>query len=516
MQSSILSRLVGVRKSALWIMAVALALVITEVTVVVMQLLLAGEVTSDYLLTGMVASLVAASVVTGVTIYFVEHLVKLDSEGKQLHAAMEAMARSHNVLQSVIETIPMRVFWKDRDSRYLGCNTAFAIDGGELGPDAVVGKADDQLTWREQADLYRRDDQRVMDSAVPMLQFEELQTTPQGQKIWLRTSKVPLMDSMGAVTGLLGVYDDITQRKAEQDDIRIAATAFESQEGMVIVAASGRILRVNQAFTRITGYTAAEAMGRSLSILKSGLQPPHFYVEMWKCIANDGHWAGEIFNRRKNGEIYPQSLTITAVSDDAGVVTHYVGTMMDITDRKAVEYKVQHLAHHDALTDLPNRMLLTDRLHQAMAQARRDKATLALLYLDLDRFKPVNDTLGHDVGDALLTDVAGRLTDCVARESDTVSRVGGDEFVVLLAPMDDERDATLVAGKILQALSRPYMVQGHTLHISCSIGIALFPGHGTDANALMKNADSAMYQAKSAGRSCVRLYEPPLSAPASN
>lgn len=622
----LVKRLTGVSRWLLWLMSVALALVITELTVAVVQWSQIGVVTSDYLVTGMVASLVAASVVTGIILYFLDHAVHLGQENELLSAiiatcpipmmvndeaqqvimlnpefvrvfgytqgdipnleawwlnaypdpqyrqwamktrcqrmatasgtfdplevkirckngvtrtamasathmsigggsaqmvvlqdvteraaTMEALAQSHTLLQSIVENIPVRVFWKDRSSRYLGCNTPFAIDGGEISPEEIIGKMDDQLTWRDQAAAYQRDDRDVMETAVAKLGFEEPQTTPDGRQIWLRTSKVPLQDGKGAVVGMLGVYEDITRYRAEQDYIRIAATAFETQEGMVIVAAGGNILRVNQAFCRITGFAAAEAVGKTLSILKSGVHDQSFYEEMWACIGRDGSWAGEIFNRRKSGEIYPQWLNITAVKDDAGTVTHYIGTMMDITDRKAVESKVQHLAHHDALTDLPNRMLLTDRLHQAIAQARRDKAAVALLYLDLDRFKPVNDNLGHDVGDALLKLVASRLSACVARESDTVSRVGGDEFVVLLAQLENESEVTIVASKILNALGQPFVVDGHVLDISCSVGIALFPAHGTDGTVLMKNADSAMYEAKTAGRSCFRIYTPPLA-----
>lgn len=411
-------------------------------------------------------------------------------------------------LSAIIETIPMRVFWKDRNSRYLGCNTAFARDCGELGPEGVIGKTDEQLTWRDHAEQYRSDDREVMESAIPKLAYEEFLTTPDGGIVCLRKSKLPLAQGDGHVVGVLGVYEDITGRKAAQEDLRIAATAFESQVGMVIVSVDGHMVRVNQAFSRITGFSSQEAVGQTLSLLKSQVQTAAFYESMWRRIAQEGTWQGEIINRRKGGAMYAQWLTITAVKDDGGTVTHYVGTMLDITDRKAIETRVQHLAHHDPLTDLPNRILLTDRLQQALAQARRERAALALIYLDLDRFKPVNDSLGHDVGDALLKEVALRLRSCVSRESDTVSRIGGDEFVLLLAQIESEADAAQVAQTILQALTRPYQLDGHTLEISCSIGIAMYPTHGTDAKTLMKHADNAMYQAKNAGRSCHRFYEP--------
>lgn len=419
---------------------------------------------------------------------------------------MRALDESRSVLQSVIETIPMRVFWKNRESSYLGCNTAFARDAGQESPDDIVGKTDDQLSWNASAERLTLEDREVMESGQPRLEVEEPLVLQNDQVVWLRKSKVPLHNPLAGSVGLVGVYEDITERKAAEADLRIAATAFESQEGIVIVAASGTILRVNKAFTRITGFPAHEAVGKTLSLLKSGLHGAGFYSSMWQRIRRDGHWEGEIQNRRKSGETYTQWLTITAVSANGGEVTHYVGTMLDITDRKNMERQVHHLAHHDALTDLPNRVLLTDRLNQALAQARREKAMVGLLYLDLDRFKPVNDMLGHEVGDRLLTQVAGRLRNCVSRTTDTVSRIGGDEFVVLLAHLEKASDAVAVAQRILDALNQAFVVDPHTIEISTSIGIALYPEHGVDAMALMKHADQAMYQAKGLGGSRC-LYE---------
>ncbi len=264
--------------------------------------------------------------------------------------------------------------------------------------------------------------------------------------------------------------------------------------------------KINQSFTRITGYTEQEAVGKKMNLLSSGVQDSYFYSEMWKSINNTGNWQGEIWNRRKNGEIYPQWLTITAVKNKDEIVTHYVGTMLDITARKAIERKVQHLAHHDALTDLPNRTLLTDRLNQALAHVRREDTMLALMFIDLDKFKPVNDLLGHDIGDLLLKEVAERLLSCVKRESDTVSRIGGDEFVVLLARIENEGDVEIIAKNILGAVSQPFNIHNHSIDISSSIGIALYPKHGNDAISLMKSADNAMYQAKSSGRNCFVFF----------
>lgn len=277
---------------------------------------------------------------------------------------------------------------------------------------------------------------------------------------------------------------------------------------MVITDAATVILKVNKSFSEITGYIAEEVVGRKIKLLKSGMDTRHdadFYTQMRDSNQREGSWQGEIWNRRKNGKVFPEWLTITAVKSAGGDVSHYVVAMRDITARKTVEDHLHHLAHHDALTDLPNRTLLTDRLHQAMAQARRDRTLLVLLYLDLDKFKPVNDSFGHDIGDLLLKDVAARLLACVRRESDTVSRLGGDEFVVLLAQLEQPAAAALVAESILQVLGQAFLIQDRALDISCSVGIAVYPRDGADTATLMKHA-SAMYQAKCAGRDCFRFY----------
>jgi len=303
---------------------------------------------------------------------------------------------------------------------------------------------------------------------------------------------------------------DITDRKKIDAELRIAATAFESQEGMIITDANSKILKINHSFTRITGFSSEEALGQKMTLLKSGVHDATFYSAMWDSIKSTGSWQGEIWNRRKNGAIYPEWLTITAVKDANEIVTHYVGTMIDITARKAIEARVHHLAHYDVLTDLPNRALLTDRLHQALAQVRREKTKLALLFLDLDKFKPVNDSLGHEIGDLLLQEVAVRLKHCVKRESDTVSRIGGDEFVIILSHIEAELDATTVAEHIIKAISRPFNINQHMINISISIGIAIYPTNGTDVNTLMKIADNAMYQAKQAGGACLSFYKPDI------
>ncbi len=313
-----------------------------------------------------------------------------------------------------------------------------------------------------------------------------------------------------------GTVRDITERKQTEQQLRVAATAFESQEGMMITDARKTILRVNRAFTQITGYSAEEAVGQPSSLLKSGRQDADFYAAMWESIRRDGTWQGEIWNRSKNGEIYPEWLFITAVFDEYGQVANYVAAFSDITQRKQAEDKIEQLAFYDPLTGLPNRRLLLDRLHQAMAAGARNRRQGALLFIDLDNFKTLNDTLGHDIGDLLLQQVAQRLTTCI-REGDTVARLGGDEFVVMLEDLSEnpEEAATqtkAVGDKILATFNRPYELAGLGHHSSSSIGVTLFGDQRESMDELLKRADLAMYQAKAAGRNTLCFFEPEMQA----
>jgi diguanylate cyclase (GGDEF)-like protein/PAS domain S-box-containing protein len=304
---------------------------------------------------------------------------------------------------------------------------------------------------------------------------------------------------------------DVTLRKQADAHLRIAAIAFESNEPMVITDANNIILQVNQAFTKSTGYTKEEAVGRKINLLKSGRHGEAFYKAMWETIERTGTWQGEIWDRRKNGEIYPKWLIISVVKGDDGVVTHYVGTHIDITERKAAEEQIKQLAFYDPLTQLPNRRLLQERLKHGIDVERRDGKQLALLMLDLDRFKSVNDSMGHLAGDELLQQVAERITSRL-REVDMVARLGGDEFIVLLEDIAHPEDAARVAEDIIADLSKPFcMDQGEDIQISASIGISLYPQHGGSPQLLMDHADAALYQAKDAGRGCFAYFSEDLT-----
>ncbi len=313
---------------------------------------------------------------------------------------------------------------------------------------------------------------------------------------------------------LLVSYSFNEEKRINKADLSIAASAFEAQEGLMITDANGVILRVNRAFIDTTGYTAEEVVGQTPRILKSDRHNEDFYHTMWESITETGTWQGEVWDKRKNGEIYPKSLTISAVKDDNDVVTHYVGAFQDITERKVAEEKIKQLAFYDPLTQLPNRLMLLDRMQRALVLSARNGQKGAVLFIDLDNFKSVNDTIGHAMGDLLLQQVAERLNACI-RESDTVARLGGDEFVVMLENLSDQligaaAEAELVGEKILAALSQTYQLSTHVFRSTSSIGTTLFIEAQHEAEELLKQADIAMYQAKKAGRNTQRFFSPQM------
>ncbi|MDR2838377.1 MAG: EAL domain-containing protein [Azonexus sp.] len=309
---------------------------------------------------------------------------------------------------------------------------------------------------------------------------------------------------------LATAHDELADRYAAQQaaerQLRLYATVFtHAAEGMAITDTQSRIIAVNPAFKAITGYAAEEVIGQTPAVLQSGQQGGDFYRAMWTDLLTHGHWQGEIFNRHKSGHIVPEWLSITAVPDNQGATAHYVGIFTDISERKESEERIRHMAHHDVLTGLPNRLLLEDRATQAIRQSKRHGKLLALVFIDLDRFKNINDTLGHEIGDQLLIQAAQRGLG-VLRESDTLSRQGGDEFVVILPELERPEDAVLAVKKLLLALSRPYQLAGHELTVTGSAGIALYPDHGHDVSELLRKADAAMYQAKAEGRNTWCLF----------
>ncbi len=315
---------------------------------------------------------------------------------------------------------------------------------------------------------------------------------------------------MGEKPVLFNSSRDITERKRTDDHLRLVSSVFHhADEGILITDSQANILEVNPAFSRITGYGRDEVMGQNPRLLHSGQQDRQFYDAMWKKISETGHWSGEIWNRRKNGEIYPERLIISTVKNAHGETIRYVALFSDISDLKNQQRQLEHMAHHDALTGLPNRSLLNDRLNVAIAQANRSGRRLAACFMDLDGFKPVNDTYGHDAGDLLLVEVARRLLS-VSRSSDTVARLGGDEFILLFSNINDETECRQLLQRILETLALPFTIQDNDIRISASMGVVIYPdmAPGADGDALLRFADQAMYVAKQSGRQRFHFFEP--------
>ncbi len=307
---------------------------------------------------------------------------------------------------------------------------------------------------------------------------------------------------------------DITERKRAEAELRVAAAAFETHDAILIADARANIVRINRAFTDITGYLPEDVLGKNPRIMSSGMQDRNFYREMWRQLLSTGSWAGEIVDRRKNGQLYPKWLTITAVRNELQEITHYVAIFSDITARKQAEEEIRNMAFYDVLTKLPNRRLFLDRFRAALSSSGRRGDYGAVLFIDLDHFKTLNDTLGHEYGDLLLIEVAVRTRRCV-READTVARLGGDEFVVLIEGLGENIEEGAyrvwqVAEKIRDALSQPYLLKSHQHISSPSIGVSLYCGNANSVDDLMQQADKAMYQAKNAGRNAVRFFDPLL------
>jgi diguanylate cyclase (GGDEF)-like protein/PAS domain S-box-containing protein len=387
----------------------------------------------------------------------------------------------------------------DREMR---CQIA---DGAGFRPTGMRAQA---LVGRPVTEAFPREARAAAQSyCMRALEGEAIQATLQayGGRDW-SVHVLPVHDASDVIAAGMVIARDVTDKRRVEEQLRLSSLAFENiADGVVISDAENRVVSVNKAYTVITGYTEEEAIGRAPAVLHSEKQDAAFYAMLWDCVRRDGHWQGELWNRRKNGDVYPEFLSISALKDESGLTTHYVGVFNDISQFKAYEEHLEYLAHHDPLTGLPNRTLLEDRVEIAIANAERRNNSVALLFVDLDRFKLINDTLGHAIGDELLIDVAKRLSACV-RASDTVSRHGGDEFLVLLPEIHGVDDAARIAEKLMDDASRPYSVAGHELATSVSIGIAVYPDNGEHMSDLLRNADAAMYAAKERGRNRYQFY----------
>lgn len=428
-----------------------------------------------------------------------------------LRRSEETANRTLDQLKATLNAIPDLMFDLDIEGRYYGFHAA---DPGKL---IIPG---DQLTGRTVHDVMPPE---AADAVVSALREAQKAGASHGTQIHLpiqngsycfELSVAPKQIVKGKLPRFIVLSRDITDRKRAEQELHIAATAFNSQEGMIITDEQHTILRVNRAFTEVTGYEAHEAIGKRPNLLQSGRHDGAFYRAMMDALARNRHWQGEIWNKRKNGEIYPEWLSITTVLNDQGKITNYVAAFTDITQRKQAEADIHTLAFYDALTGLPNRRLLHDRLDQALLTHKRRHKLGAVMFIDLDNFKTLNDTKGHDVGDALLIEVGSRLKNCV-REVDTVARLGGDEFIIILEDLGTDRqeaaqNAEHVGEKIVAALNQPYPLQDADYQGSASVGVSLFNHEDRCADDLLKRADLAMYQAKESGRNALCFFDPEI------
>lgn len=349
----------------------------------------------------------------------------------------------------------------------------------------------------------------LLDGSKPLSElpqeFEFQVETRSGSRLF-RWHLTLIRDFAGHPECIAMMGSDITQWRRIDDHSRLATQMFDSsKEAMVITDHENRIISVNQAFTTLTGYTREESLGQNPKILRSGKHDKAFYDDMWKSLIEKGYWRGDIWDRRKNGTYYPKFLAITTMRDEQGEIRNFSAIFYDISERKQLEEKLENLAHFDSLTGLPNRMLLQDRLEQAIALSERLRQRFALLFIDLDGFKPVNDTFGHPVGDEVLKIVAQRIAAAV-RGMDTAARLGGDEFVVILTDIRSRENAERVAEKIISSVSEPYEIVGETIRISASIGVSIYPNDELVAQELLRTADEAMYRAKREGKQRVIFY----------
>jgi diguanylate cyclase (GGDEF)-like protein/PAS domain S-box-containing protein len=350
--------------------------------------------------------------------------------------------------------------------------------------------------------------QKHIDGNVAVYMNEYRMRCKDGSYKWiLARGLVITRDANGKALRVVGTHSDITERKKFENKLKLAASVFSNaREGIMITDATGTIIEVNETFSLITGYNRGEAIGQNARILQSGHQTPYFYAEMWKSLLEKDHWYGEMWNRHKSGELYAELLKISAVHNPAGQLENYVALFSDITLMKRHQSQLEHIVHYDVLTNLPNRVLLADRLNQGIVQSQRHHNSLAVVFLDLDKFKAVNDTHGHDVGDELLIRVSQLMKDAL-REVDTLARIGGDEFVAVLPDLDKTEDCQQVLERLLLAASEPITIGKIVLHVSASIGVSFYPQDGKYADILMRHADQAMYQAKQSGKNCYHLFD---------
>ncbi len=437
-------------------------------------------------------------------IYRAIFVTAIEKPYKELDLSQKKLHEKNLLLDSIIENIPHMIFLKDTsDFRYSLFNKAGENLTG-LSRDKLIGHNDYDFFPKEEADFFIQKDTEVVESDTLIDIPEEEIQTPYGIRT-LHTKKLVLKDENGNPNYLLGISEDITEKKAATKNLlKLSLAVEQSPNSIIITDIDGNIEYVNSMFTKVTGYSFDEVQGENPKILKSNETPDTTYEEMWACLMRGKVWQGELINRRKDKSIYVELAIISPVKQSDGTITNYVAIKEDITEKKRDQEHIQYLAHFDQLTGLPNRIMLNDRIKYLLNMSQRNNEPLTLMFLDIDHFKNINDTLGHTIGDQLLIEIAQRLKDTI-RDEDTVSRLGGDEFIMLF-PNTDSNTAMHIATKLIHAVSKPSNFDGHELSITPSIGIALYPNDGEDFETLLKHADTAMYKVKNNTRNGFQFF----------
>lgn len=413
--------------------------------------------------------------------------------------------------QLFIDSFRDHLWIKDMNGVYTFCNQEVE-KAWQLNVSQIIGRTDYQLFDKELADKYLATDQKVLQTGIQSVVEECSDAIDPASNHWLETIKTPLIDERGETIGIIGMTRNVTNRKVIEDQLMVATAVFDnSVEGVIISDRNGNIAYVNKAFCEITGYSEREAIGRNPRFLKSGRHDQVFYDEMWRSLVKKGKWQGELWNRRKDGGIYPELSTISVVYDENDEICHFVAVFADISQLKQSEAELTHMAYHDPLTDLPNRLKLTTQIEQEILHFQRNPGQFATIFIDIDHFKHINDTYGHLIGDEVLCEIAQRLKNSL-RTDDTVARIGGDEFVLLLTGLTDIDSITTVVRKLMKIFELPVKVSnGEPLRFTGSMGIAMYPGDGEDSDTLLRNADAAMYRAKKQGRNDYAFYTAALT-----
>ena len=437
-----------------------------------------------------------------------EHDLERQLLSNALDVNAQELTESNRKLQLFIDHAPVGIVMLDHQLRYLYASRRWLQESQSTLHDIVGRDHYQHLPWI--SDRAKRAHQAGLLGSTEICEEERI-TLPSGRPEWYRWEVHPWFDAGGQVGGLIIMTENITSRKQAEEQLRIAAVAFQARDGMVVTDADGVILQVNQAFLQVTGYTDQELVGNTLAILNSGRHEASFYRTLWEAIKREGRWEGRIWNRRKDGGVYPEWLAISSVKAQDGTVSHYLATYSDVRELKEAERRIIELAFYDPLTELPNRRLLLDRLQQCQAHSRKTGAYGALLLLDLDHFKTLNDTRGHAMGDLLLIEIARRLREHLGTTA-TAARLGGDEFVVLMEGLPASQPQALAlaqaaARDILNVICQPAALEGLSHVVTSSMGITLFGGDTQDTDPLLKQADLALYHAKSDGRNTWRVYE---------